>query len=286
MLIAAVQLLFNVACGFSGCSLLDAFALTTYNLLWTFVPGVLLVLDADRGSSELLAEPRFYHESSVAEWLTPATLAGWSLRAALQAAVLLGIPAAALGGPGFRDCAGPGLLRGDAPDPAVLGYAVYAGVLVVQVSEERAWCDLLWCYAASARLIVPAQMLTLAFEMRTPTRTNLIVNAAALVVFASLISLRNSWGVLGSDALGVGTTLAQAGSAWAAGALAVVIAVAPWVMLRAAGGAGDAVSQQAAEGKDRAESSSDVRRRGSGLPIAVGLSEAGVVGGRAGSFAI
>ena len=244
MLIAAVQLLFNAACGFSGCSLLDAFALTTYNLAWTFGPGVLLALDEDRCGAELLAEPAHYRESAAAHWLTPRMLGAWAVRATVQAAVVLGITAAAIGGGDGTAAGGAagGLARGDSPDPSALGYAVYTSVIIVQVrrggrAEGASGDDGCGARESYRRIPPHPQMATLATEMRAPTRANYAVNAAALLLYLATFALRDTGVGLGAGAQGVGAALIAAGAAWAAGALAVAVAAGPWVGLALSRGA-------------------------------------------------
>jgi magnesium-transporting ATPase (P-type) len=45
--IGLIQLFYNCWCGYSGCSLLDSFALTSYNMVFTFVPAIMMTVDVD-----------------------------------------------------------------------------------------------------------------------------------------------------------------------------------------------------------------------------------------------
>jgi hypothetical protein len=74
MVICFLQLLYNGACGASGCSLLDAVSLTAYNLVLTAVPSTLMALDSDASSGALLAAPARYRESAALAWFTPSSL--------------------------------------------------------------------------------------------------------------------------------------------------------------------------------------------------------------------
>jgi magnesium-transporting ATPase (P-type) len=199
MLIAAIQLLFNSACACSGCSLLDTFALTTFNLLYTSAAGFALVLDEDHPRSMLLAKPSLYRESQAAKWITGHTIIGWAARAALQAAALYCIPAAAAAGSG--DAA-----RGDSADQSALGYSVFSSAVLLQ-------------------------MLTVVAEMRSPTLLNHIINAASFAVYIGLFAVRNVWPA-SSSSLGTGTAIMESGAMWSAGGLAVLISFVPWVLPR------------------------------------------------------
>ncbi|RYY36139.1 HAD family hydrolase, partial [archaeon] len=90
MCVCGVQLGFNFMCHFSGCSLLDTFSLTTYNLLFTFLPGFMLVLDQHRSTYELLVVPEFYKESRAMSWFDCRTFLRWVLLAIFHTTVVVG----------------------------------------------------------------------------------------------------------------------------------------------------------------------------------------------------
>lgn len=168
--IALIQLMYNAQCGFSGCSLLDGFSLTTYNLLWTAIPGLAMLLDRDRPLTTLLAQPRLYKEArawkaSEGWWpdrnhyLSPKTFLWWTFRALWQSFVVLMVCAWG---------AGPTASLGASAIPqADLSFLVYS-------------------------VMVTIQLVTVLSDMRAPTLYNYSLAAAAFVAYIVLQSARYS----------------------------------------------------------------------------------------------
>jgi phospholipid-translocating ATPase len=88
MVIAVVQLLHALATGFSGASLLDTFSLSLYNVVFTGLPAVLYLLDADVSTHSLFACPQLYRLGPEARECNAATFAGWAVAAVYHGAVL------------------------------------------------------------------------------------------------------------------------------------------------------------------------------------------------------
>ena len=199
MCICFLQMAFNAACAFSGCSLLDTFALTTYNLIYTFAPGVAMVLDADRPAGHLLHVPALYRESQASTWLTPATFAAWCARALLQTGALLVLTmlGVAPGGGG----------RGGSADQTVVAYTAYSALVAVQ-------------------------LVTVATEMRAVTPLNHGINLAAAGVYVAFLALRDVFPAE-SSSLGTMATLLPAGAPVAAMVLGVIVCTVPWALARA-----------------------------------------------------
>jgi phospholipid-translocating ATPase len=159
MCVCGIQMLFNASCAFSGCSLLDTFALTTYNLLFTFVPGLLLALDRDVPAATLRSQPHLFAESTAHTWLSPGTFASWVAAAVLHSAVILAFSAA-------------GMARGGADgggvDATALAYTAFTS-------------------------LVALQMFVVLWEMRALAPVNVAVNVGFLLLYAALLATRNVW---------------------------------------------------------------------------------------------
>ena len=196
-LVCFLQLAFNVACAASGCSLLDTFSLTGYNLIFTALPGTLLVLDVDRRAPELLSDPTLYAESQVDEWVTASTFLRWSARALIQAVILLciGLTGSAVG----SSC-------GASVDQSTASYVIYTAAVVLQ-------------------------LVTLTTEMRHPGALNHASCAASLLLYVGLVQLRNSWPV-SSSSLGTLTEILRNPSLYATTFLAIVASASPWLATR------------------------------------------------------
>jgi len=160
MCIGFVQLGFNAWCAFSGCSLLDSFALTTYNLVYTFVPAVLLVLDATQAQHTLMAEPQRYAASQSGAFLSPVTFFCWCARAVCQSALLLVTFAAGV-------AAAAGAPAGDTMDQGTLSYGVFSTLVVLQ-------------------------LITIAASMRRPTTVNVVACGAFFLLYLALLAFRDA----------------------------------------------------------------------------------------------
>ncbi len=200
--LALLQLLANSSCGFSGCSLLDTYALTTYNLVYTAVPGLALALDKDRPAAELRAMPAYYTEASGGAWYGPMRLAAWGGRALYQALVVYGVCVGLLAGyPSSSD--------GSAGDAAIASTAAFSALVL-------------------------AQFITLATEVQGATVYTHVLNLGGAALFVTLLLVRNVWPE-SSGALGVvSDALAPTGSAVVfAVLLALLAATLPFIALRA-----------------------------------------------------
>lgn len=122
MCICAVQIMFNASCAFSGCSLLDTFALTTYNLVYTFLPGLALAVDMDYTVDQLMDAPDLYLQSQAAAWITLSTFASWATRAVIQPAIILSVHIVAMA---------HGVLGGGV-DYVTLSYSVFTSLVALQ----------------------------------------------------------------------------------------------------------------------------------------------------------
>jgi magnesium-transporting ATPase (P-type) len=194
MEICFIQLLFNALCSFSGCSLLDTFALTTYNMLYTSLPGILMVLDTDRPKDELLRKPELFLESRVGLWITTRTYLGWLFRALVQSCLIVCVCIKALGANGG--------LGGDSLDQSSVSYAVFTSIILVQ-------------------------MFTIIFDMKRPTIYNYWMNIGGLVCFALFMLIRTK------DANGAVTGIVEhtgsTASFWYAVAGSTFMALVPFI---------------------------------------------------------
>ncbi|KAK9764787.1 hypothetical protein K7432_007425 [Basidiobolus ranarum] len=88
--VCMIQILYQVVCGFSGTSLLNAFSLTTYNTLFTQLPILFYILDKDVEESAIFEHPPVYQSnkgrsrSSFLNGFSP-----WIVKAIFQAVVTL-----------------------------------------------------------------------------------------------------------------------------------------------------------------------------------------------------
>jgi len=199
MAVAFTQLMANLLCAFSGGSLLDTYSLTTYNLLYTALPGLALALDQDRRSEQVLRLPSLYSESSSLQWLSTPLFLSWCLRAVYQSFVVLFILAGfALFPVGARD--------GSTLDVSAADAAVFSALILVQ-------------------------LITVATEMSYPTPYNHLINIGCLLLHVSIMMLRNVWSGFGDSALG--TVSASSPLLPLTVLLAAVVATAPFLAERA-----------------------------------------------------
>jgi hypothetical protein len=200
MLICFLQLAFNGACAASGCSLLDAVALTNYNLLLTAVPTLLMALDSDLPAPLLLARPALYRGSAAGGWLTRASVAGWAARGVGQALIIYGLSLAALGAGG-----GP---QGETPDQGLLSNVAYTAIVALQSVSMYA-------------------------EMHAPTALNALSCATCLLAQVATLCVR-SYTSLPGGGQGMLQAMNDNAAPWLAVALAAVVAAAPWMAWGAA----------------------------------------------------
>lgn len=191
-MICLLQLAFNAACGFSGCSLLDTFSLTAYNMLFTSFTGVALALDTDAPRAHLLAHPSAYRVSQAGVWINARTCAAWLGRAVVQA---LGILILALATSRVAGADGASV------DQPTASYVAYTSCLLLQA-------------------------FTVLSEMRRPTTPNLVIVGGSLAVYFSMLTLRDSQPR--STSMGVGARFLGSPGLLAAVALTTVAVAAPF----------------------------------------------------------
>jgi phospholipid-translocating ATPase len=199
MAVAFTQLMANALCSFSGGSLLDTYSLTTYNLLYTALPGLALALDQDRRAEQVLRTPSLYSESASLQWLSTPLFLSWCLRAAYQAfSVLLILAGFALFPSGARD--------GSTLDVSAADAAVFSALILVQ-------------------------LITVATEMSFPTPYNHLINSGCLLLHVSIMLIRNVWSGIGDSAMG--TVSASSPMFPLTVLLAAVVATVPFIAERA-----------------------------------------------------
>jgi len=199
MAVAFTQLMANLLCAYSGGSLLDTYSLTTYNLLYTALPGLALALDQDRRAEQVLRIPSLYSESASLQWLSTPLFLSWCLRAAYQAfSVLFILAGFALFPVGARD--------GSTLDVSAADASVFSALILVQ-------------------------LITVATEMSYPTPYNHLINTGCLLLHVSIILIRNVWSGLGDSAMG--TISASSPLMPLTVLLAAVVATAPFIAERA-----------------------------------------------------
>jgi phospholipid-translocating ATPase len=199
MCVCFVQLGFNFACAFSGCSLLDTFALTTYNMLYTFLPGLAMVLDKDRHIDDVSRNPEYYAECRKSKWFTKKTFFMWWLRAILQSITILFVCTCAAKASGAS---------GDSADQTSLAYTVYSTLILVQ-------------------------FVTVLSEMRNVTLVNITVTAGCLLSYLFFVSVRD---IMPSDSTSLGTfaALRKNSSSAATTLLLVTVCTLPAIAPKAA----------------------------------------------------
>lgn len=221
MALAFVQLLANTACGYSGCSLLDTYALTTYNMVYTAVPGLFMALDMDRSVSQVMMQPHHYKEAARGDWYAPWTFVVWSLRASYQAVVVYLCMVWGVGGL-------HGLWPSSAPSPSGYGDAPAGGAF------DGSSADIGVGSGAVFTTLIFVQFVTMSSEMRGITGHNHAINFACFVLYALLMALRNSWPASSASLGTLSAMLHPDGFASVAVvALAVVAAAGPFVAWRA-----------------------------------------------------
>lgn len=199
MAVAFTQLMANALCSFSGGSLLDTYSLTTYNLLYTALPGLALALDQDRRAEQVLRTPSLYSESASLQWLSTPLFLSWCLRAAYQAfSVLFILAGFALFPSGARD--------GSTLDVSAADAAVFSALILVQ-------------------------LITVATEMSFPTPYNHLINSGCLLLHVSIMLIRNVWSGIGDSAMG--TVSASSPMFPLTVLLAAVVATVPFIAERA-----------------------------------------------------
>eukprot|EP00762_Andalucia_godoyi_P006749 ANDGO_06225.mRNA.1 Phospholipid-transporting ATPase 2 len=88
MIIAFVQVLFNCYTMFSGTTFFNSLSLMSYNVVFTFLPAFLFILDQPIPAEVLESNPRLYSSSRNRLSFTIATFFGWVFRAVFQSLVL------------------------------------------------------------------------------------------------------------------------------------------------------------------------------------------------------
>lgn len=157
-----LQLAFNAACAYSGCSLLDAAALTSYNMLFTFVPAMLLALDADVTPKQLATKPSHYAPSQRGDFLSNRSFGAWMVRAVVQALIILAVFAAGVGHAGGGSCG-----AGASADQTRLAYGVFTALVLTQLA-------------------------TVLTAMRRPTVVNVAAVAAFTAVYLLMLAVRDA----------------------------------------------------------------------------------------------
>jgi magnesium-transporting ATPase (P-type) len=206
MVICFLQLLYNASCAFSGCSLLDAISLTSYNLLLTAVPSTLMALDSDASVGALMAAPARYLESAQLAWFTPRSLGGWAARGLIQAGIILGV------------CGAGGVGAGAADGQLVLSNGAYTAVVLLQA-------------------------LTIYSELKRPTGWNAAASAMCALLHVLLLAGRSY--VFPGPARGLLEVMAGSATPWSSIALAVLACWLPWVAANAYSSSGAAVLEGA-----------------------------------------
>lgn len=200
--VAALQLFANSACGFSGCSLLDAMSLTTYNVLYTSLPGLLLCLDVDRHPDEVIKYPHLYFESAGNPNHPNAYLSmrrmflWWGVRSVWQAACVYFITVYAMGIGGGDPASG----------------------------------DLHSVSAAAFLSLVLIQLITAIFESFAPTALQYLLHFGIALLCVILMIIRSV--LLAKDtALGVGLRLLSSPLAIGTIVVSTVVALLPWTVM-------------------------------------------------------
>jgi len=88
LFLAFIQIFFAFYSAFSGSSIFNTIALTTYSVVFTGLPILFYVLDKDVHEKNLLLLPRLYRETQASTFLNASVFSQWLVRALFQAAIV------------------------------------------------------------------------------------------------------------------------------------------------------------------------------------------------------
>ncbi|KAJ6809324.1 phospholipid-transporting ATPase 2 [Iris pallida] len=91
LMICSIQILFSLLSGVSGTSLFNSVSLMAYNVFYTSIPVLTIVLDKDLGEKTVMQNPQILRYCQAGRLLNPSTFAGWFGRSLYHATVVFSV---------------------------------------------------------------------------------------------------------------------------------------------------------------------------------------------------